>query len=273
MVLIIIGLLSGGILLGRQLIHAAELRSVMGDIEKFNTAVYAFRGKYNCLPGDCAKATEFFGQDAGNCARGSVASGTCDGDGNGKIGEFCSTEPCNDLGNDYGKEGREKFLAWQQLALAELIAGRFSGTGDLRDSDNYGHDRASLVGWNVPASKISGAGYLISDMEVDEFAVDRFTAQGHYIFFGNPMTDYYAISPPSIGQLFEPSGPAISPVDAAGIDGKMDNGRPDSGSVMSVYNAANYLNNPLCVIAGAPGEFRYDAGEQIACALLFKANF
>ena len=60
-VLVIIGLIVGGVLVRQDLIRAAALRAQIADIEKLNTAVDTFRGKYDCLPGDCANATSFFG--------------------------------------------------------------------------------------------------------------------------------------------------------------------------------------------------------------------
>jgi prepilin-type N-terminal cleavage/methylation domain-containing protein len=66
MVLVIIGLIVGGVLTGRELIHAAELRRVMRQVEEYNTAFMAFRLKYNCLPGDCLDAVDFgLGVDGG----------------------------------------------------------------------------------------------------------------------------------------------------------------------------------------------------------------
>src|ERR1019366_6843373 len=58
-VLVIIGLIVGSVLVGRDLIRAAELRSVISEVEKYKTAVMTFKGKYDCLPGDCANATTF----------------------------------------------------------------------------------------------------------------------------------------------------------------------------------------------------------------------
>src|SRR5262249_9059877 len=58
-VLVIIGLITGGILVGRDLIHAAEIRSTVAQEEKLNVAAQTFRTKYNCLAGDCADAATF----------------------------------------------------------------------------------------------------------------------------------------------------------------------------------------------------------------------
>ena len=51
-VLVIIGLLAGGVLVGRDLIAAAALRSQITQIEKYNAAANTFRAKYGFLPGD-----------------------------------------------------------------------------------------------------------------------------------------------------------------------------------------------------------------------------
>ena len=51
-VLVIIGLIIGGVLVGRDLITAATVRAQIAQIEKYQTAVNTFRGKYGYLPGD-----------------------------------------------------------------------------------------------------------------------------------------------------------------------------------------------------------------------------
>src|SRR3982751_930235 len=56
-VLVIIGLIVGGVLVGQDLIRAAEVRATISQIEKYNTAVNTFRGKYNALPGDLNAST------------------------------------------------------------------------------------------------------------------------------------------------------------------------------------------------------------------------
>jgi hypothetical protein len=53
-VLVIIGLIVGGVLVGRDLIQAAAVRATITQIEKFNTATNTFYTKYNGLPGDLA---------------------------------------------------------------------------------------------------------------------------------------------------------------------------------------------------------------------------
>jgi len=59
-VLVIVGLLVGGVLTGKSLIRAADLRSVSTDYEGYRTATSAFRDKYFGLPGDITNASSFW---------------------------------------------------------------------------------------------------------------------------------------------------------------------------------------------------------------------
>jgi len=49
-VLVIIGLIVGGVLVGRDLISAASVRAQITQIEKYQQAVNAFRDKYGGVP-------------------------------------------------------------------------------------------------------------------------------------------------------------------------------------------------------------------------------
>jgi prepilin-type N-terminal cleavage/methylation domain-containing protein len=51
-VLVIIGLIVGGVLVGQDLIEAANQRAQITQIEKYRTAANTFYGKYGYLPGD-----------------------------------------------------------------------------------------------------------------------------------------------------------------------------------------------------------------------------
>src|SRR5271166_3486100 len=51
-VLVIIGLIVGAILVGRDMIKAAEIRSTISQEEKYQASVNTFRLKYAALPGD-----------------------------------------------------------------------------------------------------------------------------------------------------------------------------------------------------------------------------
>jgi len=145
-VLVILGLLTGGILGGQSLIRAAEMRSISTEHARWVAAAQTFRDKYFALPGDMSNATKFWGTaDAASCSLTSTGDArTCDGNGNGVLNYSFS-----------GNTAHEHFRFWQQLANAGLIEGNYSGTrnylstdgGENQQWDNY--QRAV----NVPGSK------------------------------------------------------------------------------------------------------------------------
>ncbi len=125
-VLVILGLLTGGILAGQSLIRAAELRAVTTEYQRNLTAIQTFRDKYFAIPGDMRNAQSFWGS-AASCpgtASTTAATGvpTCNGDGNGQVG-LNPTATSN-----------EKFRFWQHLANAGLIEGSFNGVGGTDDN-------------------------------------------------------------------------------------------------------------------------------------------
>lgn len=78
-VLVILGLLTGGILAGQNLIRAAELRSVTTQLQQYQTALQTFRNKYFALPGDMTKATDFWTSAFGtNCVTDDTPQATYD---------------------------------------------------------------------------------------------------------------------------------------------------------------------------------------------------
>jgi len=125
-VLVIIGLLVGGVLVGRDLIYAAEVRNAIKDVETIRTAISTFQGKYNCLPGDCKNATTFFSNLAPDeWSAGTWLNNLRNGNGNDQYDSF--------------QEGTFRF--WEQLTAAKLWPGSFNGT--------YGSD-GLVPGVNLP---------------------------------------------------------------------------------------------------------------------------
>jgi len=118
-VLVIIGLIVGGVLVGRDLIVAAQVRKTGTLVEQIQTATMAFQNKYNCLPGDCVNATNFFGAAVfpsgdDNCGGGIAITGACNGNGDGDIFTVDYT------GNANGGEENGSFF--QQLIISQLLA-------------------------------------------------------------------------------------------------------------------------------------------------------
>lgn len=108
-VLVIIGLIVGGVLVGRELIEAAEERAVVGEIQKHQTAFNMFKLKYNAMPGDYHKAYDLWGS---NCA---ALAATCNGNHNRRV---------TYLGGD-----TDTYCAWNHMANADLASGTFPCKG------------------------------------------------------------------------------------------------------------------------------------------------
>lgn len=218
-VLVILGLLTGGILGGRELIRAAELRSVASDFERYQTAFYTFRDKYFALPGDMQNAYAFWGTAAG-CTDSVVTDANpngCNGDGNGGIGS--------------GGDHAEKFRAWQHLQLAGLVNGSFTGV------DAGANDTDVEFGENIPAAKISAGGYYIHHLVQGVYS-------GNVRWFPSNYGNMLVVGAKE-GATW--TGAALlSPEEAWNIDTKMDDGRPGQGIVMSTkgsYGATSGCND------------------------------
>lgn len=142
--LIIIGLIIGGLLIGRDLIAAANLRRFVSNIEQYNTAINTFKNKYNCLPGDCAKATQFFGTTDVNGYL--VTNGNGDDKINEKCGRTINHPDCWDAKDTNYETGN----AFQELALAGLIAGKYDPAGTAPGVQFPSMDSGGAITGNAP---------------------------------------------------------------------------------------------------------------------------
>lgn len=126
--LVIIGLLAGAVLVGRDLIRHAEFVKLHSQYTELVTAINTFRTKYNCLPGDCPNATAFLGTYSGMpqpplstathaapafFITDTFGSPTLNGDGDGRI--------------DAKNTMYEMSTHWQHLAATGLISGSYTG--------------------------------------------------------------------------------------------------------------------------------------------------
>lgn len=213
-VLVVIGLLVGAIFVGRDVIHAAELRATIGQVDKYNSAVNTFILKFNCLPGDCATATDLgLAQDVGFATNGN---------GDGIIG-ICGFSPsCQWSISTFNTLGPEAFYFWAHLASAGLID--FSTVGT----------RASgpVAGIGSPKPKITAIGggvaqsgwAVIADVPFDaSFGGGAFSP--HSLILANTLTE------PAAGG----DTASFAPADVFAIDSKIDDGLPFTGRVRT-YN-------------------------------------
>ena len=204
-VLVILGLLTGGILAGQSLIRAAELRSVSTEYSRYATANRTFRDKYFALPGDMPNATAFWGKDNTNCASDSgtaSASGTCNGNNNSFVDAATAASATGEM---------TQF--WKQLALAGLVEGSYSG---LAGSGGIYH---MLPGTNSPISKIAMATWIPDSAGVGYYAGSATLYAGNY---GNAF-DFGGASTNGADTAI------LKPEEAWIIDTKMDDGKPGTG--------------------------------------------
>jgi prepilin-type N-terminal cleavage/methylation domain-containing protein len=230
-VVVIIGLIVGGILTGRDLIRAGEIRSTVSDIESFRSAFNTFRLKYNCMPGDCADATSYFGASVDCNAAG---SGTCNGNGDNKYGYWYENEP---------------YRAWQQLSLAGLVSGSFTGIC------TSGNVYRSIPGINVPKAHFESGAYSISGTIDGGWALTNFFANG--VDNGKSSIILHRDSginaPDSL----------LSAIDAMNIDTKSDDGLPGTGQTRSFYSGC------VTTVVASTSVYNYWAGDTPNCMLLF----
>jgi len=118
LIMVIIGLLLGGILKGREIIINAKVKKLEGEYKEITAAIYSYQYRYHALPGDDKSATKRFKLSSVTPEITTITNGN----GNGKIsGDFddASEQP------DKTKESRH---LWAHLRLAELVQGEPGST-------------------------------------------------------------------------------------------------------------------------------------------------
>jgi prepilin-type N-terminal cleavage/methylation domain-containing protein len=267
-VLVIIGLIVGGVLVGQDLIKQAELRKLISDVEHFKTAAYTFRAKYDCLPGDCANATQFFGVSSKGCSFGTGNSGyvtapggtgTCNGDGDGMVTYRNSGSNTSAF---------EKVLFWQHLALEGLIPGSYSGL--LSGAPNaYTQFGSAVAGTDLPTT-IRGAaltpGWVVTIPAAGWNACSASATLAHgipmYAFTGASHVFWVGMTS-SVFTDSQNSCPFLTGQEAKVIDIKYDDGIANTGAIQVLD--IGYAAGNLCLSAGG----QYVGGTTVACTMLF----
>lgn len=243
MVLVIAGLLVGAILAGREIIHASELRALLSDRDRYESATNAFLVKYNCLPGDCPHATRIWGADAAcpNTVTNTIKKvATCNGDGSGKITDY----PAGGGGDYY-----ECFRYWQQLSNAGLIQGMFTGV------EGPGGGTAHVPDVNSPRNAKNGTVLVGWFGKGWENAWDFLSDYNHFFLFQGAD-----------------DGPLITAADALALDQKADDGRPGYGRIMGPKDS--HWSAPNCTTTDDRDTAVYDTtSNALRCFLFMKAAF
>ena len=233
-VLVILGLLVGGVLSGRSLIRASELRAITTERDKFTSAIYAFRDKYFQLPGDLSNAYQFWGATCGTNT--TTASTGCNGDGNGII-----------------TVQNEDTKVWEHLARAGLIEGTYTG---VLSSDS------GVDATNTPGSKMRD-GYW--DIDTADVSSNGYPDMAGYVADGALLLHYGSIGSAT---PFIDTHRNLTRGESWSIDKKVDDGRADSGAVRGhAYNECYDSGTDYYNIAGSNGGGNADTTD---CILHFK---
>ncbi len=121
-VLMIIALITGAIFVGKSIIRAAELRSIITDAGNYTAAVVNFRNQYRGLPGDIINATNYW-------------TSATNGNGDGMV------------------TGAERFQFWYQLSQAGLIDKTVTGVQGAGGSEDF------VAGSNIPAARVMNGAF------------------------------------------------------------------------------------------------------------------
>jgi len=213
-VLVILGLLVGGVLSGKSLIHAAELRASIEQIKQYQVATRAFRDKYFNLPGDLPDPNRTrLGLTTAGCGA------SCNPNGDGVIVGYAWTQI----------DGEPNYF-WLDLATKGLIQGSFAAPIP------GGNDNLSISGSNIanylPASKLGADQYIyIWSGGMSFVGSGRFGSDGvNYISIGG-LTQLNGFN---TGGNFRANA-TMPAQDAYSIDMKMDDGKPQTGGVTAIY--------------------------------------
>ena len=219
-VLVIIGLIAGGILVGQDMIKAAEIRSTAKQIQMYNAAINTFRDKYRYIPGDISRTP------ASNFGFVVRAGTVGQGDGNGLLEAGASGATFI---------GFETGLIWRDLNQAGLLDGSFVTAADALPAAL----NADTVKTYLPEARM-GRGNLIT----------AYSALGTNFYQIGGVTAVAATGAPTLTS-------AMTPQEAYNLDQKTDDASPLTGSsramVGTVASSATAFNTAAAAAAPAVG--------------------
>lgn len=194
-VLVIIGLLVGGVLLGRDLIEVSKIRRQASQLQEISTAYNVFRLKFNAIPGDLCKNAPSFGLACGN------AAGYRD---NGVIDDIIIAT------------GPLQFLAYEPVYfMPHLVDAGLLPANPAISCPSWG---PSVKASGLYANAINPSTAMIAAPYRGEVAM--------FLGINLPTCVLNRINLSSDGGV-------MSPAQAMGIDTKIDDGIPNSGSFIA----------------------------------------
>jgi hypothetical protein len=207
-----------------ELIRSARLRGVIKEEAQPQEAIYAFRDKYYCLPGDGATASQFF-------------TGAFNGNGDGLI---CGSQ--NDANSSCGFNLNETMAVAQHLLAAGMLAWPLSTPMDISIRSNGGNEVSpgrNIFGspsWNGMGWGVQSLGTSTGNTNITFYCAAAFSTSANEIFFTTD-SQFMVGNPIMVG--------AITGADAYAIDSKIDDGLPYTGRVMAGGNSGWETTIPI----------------------------
>jgi prepilin-type N-terminal cleavage/methylation domain-containing protein len=230
-VLVIIGLIVGGVLVGQDLIRAAQIRAQITQIERFNTAVNTFFGKFQALPGDMNYSTAIsYGFTNHTGSTSTAGQGNGDGIIDTSLGPY-TTPPMTYTSTENVQSG-ETMAFWVDLSSAaggNLIEGGFT-VGALTGF-NVGWTTATLSRY-LPVAKLGGGNFV------------HVTEINGVNYYG---VDVAKVASPGLPYITATAGMTV--YQAYSIDKKIDDGFPTTGNVFTMVDSTY----PEWVMGGPTG--------------------
>jgi type II secretory pathway pseudopilin PulG len=241
-VIVIIGLIVGGIVMGRDIIKNAQLQSAISDVNDFKSATKLFKEKYKYMPGDFPDAVAMWGQHASGCPNINTTgtTNTCNGDGDG----FASYNATPLATVTY-----ENYLVWKHLQNAGLIKIKYDGNGYGRAASKAGSAAFYTFYYASPANT-NKDGYFAAKYN-------------HIISLGAKRTssDYGS------------NNAAFTGVEALNIDQKVDDGKPGTGVVLSFTTTAGSPTLNCASGATYAATYNISSASTPNCSLIFITGF
>ena len=228
-VLVIIGLLLGGILKGQELINNAKVKNMISYQEALRGAWYAFIDRYEAVPGDWTRASQFLAINQ---------AAVLNGQGNGFINEhesplvfthlvaagFIRCAVCDD-----GTAGHPNENEWK---------------GRSFDAVEPSNDASRPSPENSPTNSYGGVVAIFHDVSY---------------YHGRSASNFSA-------QLMAHSGPRIPSNLARDVDNKIDDGYANSGDVrMNNFSAQDNVGGSPQTSRSAGGDLKLSNDDIQAC--------
>ena len=225
-VLVIIALLVAGVLVGQDLIRAAEINATNVQITKFDAAASTFRTKYRGYPGDLRNARDYPLAVTGHTGLSGL------GNGDNVIQPGNCTNP-----NGYGGESA---LFWTHLSQANLIPDA------ARAITDYAAVAAlTITDDHMPAARLGNG---------NRFHLTNAGGRNYYVLAGFTAT--------SATSCTLAASDRMTPQTAFQLDSKIDDGNAMTGMMISVIDGGSPLidnSSTATAIASGGGSTTPDA--------------